>query len=145
MNLGLHERMLTVERTMAAPPEAAWNVLTDLGAWPQWGPTVQRAELFDPGPLRLGSRGRVWTPVGIPLPFEITEFDAGHVWAWKVAGVSATRHTVTAWDGGCRVTFSVPIWAAVYLSVCALGLKRIEDLAADSRTRISGDEGPGAV
>ena len=114
---------------MAAPAEAAWDVLTDLDAWPKWGPTVQRAELTNAGRLRLGARGRVWTPGGIPLPFEITEFDAGHAWAWKVAGVAATRHTVEQRDGGCRVSFGVPIWAPVYLTVCALGLKRIETLA----------------
>ncbi len=129
MNVGLRERMLIVERAMAAPPEAAWDVLTDLDAWPHWGPTVQRAELDTPGPLRLGSRGRVWTPVGISLPFEITRFDAGRGWAWKVAGVAATRHTVEPASGGCRVAFGVPIWAPVYLSVCAVALTRIEHLA----------------
>jgi hypothetical protein len=71
----------------------------------------------------------VWTPVGIALPFEITEFDDGHEWAWKVAGVPATRHTVEPAVNGCRVAFGVPIWAPVYLTVCALGLKRIEELA----------------
>jgi hypothetical protein len=130
MNLGLRKRMFTVERTMAAPPRAAWDVLTDLDAWPQWGPTVMGAELDGPGPLRLGSRGRVWTPVGVPLPFEVIEFDDGHAWAWKVAGVSATRHTVDAFNGGCRVSFGVPLWAPIYLTVCALGLKRIDELAA---------------
>ncbi|MET0473965.1 MAG: SRPBCC family protein [Mycobacterium sp.] len=131
MDLGLRRRMLTVGRTMAAPPAAAWAVLTDLDAWPSWGPTVQRAELSGPGPLRLGSRGRVWTPVGVPLPFEITEFDDGHGWAWKVAGVSATRHTVEQSGAGCRVTFGVPVWAPVYLTVCAMGLRRIEALTAN--------------
>ncbi|MCW2520506.1 MAG: Polyketide cyclase / dehydrase and lipid transport [Mycobacterium sp.] len=121
--------MLTTARTIAAAPEAAWHVLTDLDAWPRWGPTVQRAELSDPGALRLGSRGKVWTPVGVALPFEVTEFDDGHAWAWKVAGVPATRHAVTPAPGGCRVSFGVPIWAPVYLTVCAIALKRIEDLA----------------
>jgi uncharacterized protein YndB with AHSA1/START domain len=122
--------MLTTARTIAAAPEAAWHVLTDLDAWPRWGPTVQRAELTDPGALRLGSRGKVWTPLGVALPFEVTEFDDGHAWAWKVAGVPATRHAVTpAPGGGCRVSFGVPIWAPVYLTVCAVALKRIEDLA----------------
>ena len=130
MNLGMHARMLTVDRTMPAPPAAAWDVLTDLDDWPRWGPTVMGAALSEPGPLRLGSRGRVWTPVGIPLPFEITEFDAGHSWAWKVAGVSATRHTVETHDRGCRVIFSVPVWAPIYLSVCALGLRRIDELTS---------------
>ncbi len=121
--------MLTTTRTMAVPPAAAWRVLTDLDAWPQWGPSVRRAELTDPGPLRLGSRGKVWTPFGVALPFEITEFDDGHAWAWKVAGVPATHHTVAPLAGGCRVSFGVPMWAPVYLTVCALALKRIEGLA----------------
>jgi hypothetical protein len=142
MDLGLRNRMLSVEHPMAAPPAAAWDVLTDLEAWPLWGPTVQRAELAEPGPLRLGSRGRVWTPIGVPLPFEITEFDAGHVWAWKVAGVPATRHSVEKWVGGCRVVFEVPIWAPVYLTVCAIGLKRIEALATAGG---GGNPGPGRV
>jgi hypothetical protein len=115
---------------MAVPPEAAWRVLTDLADWPRWGPTVQRAELSQAGPLRLGSRGKVWTPVGVALPFEITEFDDGHAWAWRVLGVPATRHAVAPVSGGCRVSFGVPLWAPIYLTVCALALRRIEDLAA---------------
>ncbi|HYO02541.1 MAG TPA: SRPBCC family protein [Mycobacterium sp.] len=122
--------MLTTARTMAVPSSAAWRVLTDLDAWPQWGPTVSGAELTDGGPLRLGSRGRVWTPVGVALPFEITEFDDGRAWAWKVAGVPATWHAVAPLPGGCRVSFGVPIWAPIYLTVCAVALKRIEKLAA---------------
>jgi uncharacterized protein YndB with AHSA1/START domain len=120
---------LTTARVIAASPEAVWRVLTDLDAWPQWGPSVQRAELTEPGPLRLGSRGRVWTLVGVALPFEITEFDDGRGWAWKVAGVPATRHAVRTQEGGCRVSFGVPVWAPLYLTVCALALKRIDDLA----------------
>ena len=114
---------------MAVPVDSVWRVLTDLDAWPQWGPTVQRAELDDAGPLRLGSRGKVWTPVGVALPFEITEFDEGRVWAWKIAGVPATRHVVTPHSQGCRTSFGVPLWAPAYLPVCALALKRIEALA----------------
>ncbi|MEU0497248.1 SRPBCC family protein [Mycobacterium sp. NPDC006124] len=121
--------MLTTARTIAAPAESAWRLLTDLSQWSRWGPTVRGAQLDDPGPLRLGSRGKVWTPIGVPLPFEITEFDDGRAWAWRVAGVSATRHVVTDHADGCRVSFGVPSWAPAYLPVCALALKRIEELA----------------
>lgn len=130
MDVGVHNGLLTVDRVMAVAPAAAWRVLTDLDEWPRWGPTVARAEVTDPGPLRLGSRGRVWTPVGIALPFEITEFDDGRRWAWKVGGVPATRHVVVPRPGGCLVSFGMPIWAPPYLVVCAVALKRIEDLAA---------------
>lgn len=86
MNFALRRGMPAVELHVAAPPASVWNVLVDLDAWPQWGPSVQRAEVDQPGPLRLGSHGRVWTPIGVPLPFTITQFDAGRSWAWEVAG-----------------------------------------------------------
>lgn len=118
--------MLTVSRTIAAPPESAWDVLTDLEAWPRWGPSVRRAELTEAGPLRLGSRGKVCTPVGLALPFTITEFEPGRAWAWQVAGVPATKHGVEPAGDGCRVWMSAPVWAPAYLVVLGIALRRIE-------------------
>jgi hypothetical protein len=131
MRLGFRHHMPTVELSISATPEAAWEVLIDLQDWPRWGPTVSGAELDGPGPLQLGSRGKVWTPVGLPLPFEINEFVAGRVWAWRVAGVSATRHEVIPTRGGCRLSFGVPVWAPAYLSIMAIALPRIERLAIE--------------
>lgn len=120
--------MLTTSRTVAAAPQSVWRLLTDLDAWPEWGPSVRRAELDDPGPLRLGARGGVWTPVGVRLPFRITEFEEGRVWAWRVAGVPATRHAIRPHADGCLITFGVPPWAPPYLGVCVVALRRIERL-----------------
>jgi hypothetical protein len=128
MNIALRHGMPTVVRTVAAPASAAWDVLTDLEAWPQWGPSVQRAELAEAGPLTLGSDGRVWTPIGVALPFTITEFDRGRLWAWRVAGVPATRHGVDPAAGGCRIWMSAPAWAPAYLPVLAVALRRIEQM-----------------
>jgi hypothetical protein len=108
-----------------------WQLLVDLDDWPRWGPTVQRAEL-DGGVLTLGTKGRVWTPVGLPLPFEITEFVPGRSWAWQVAGVPATRHGVDPEDDGCRAWMSAPLWAPAYLPVLAIALQRIEAMAGSS-------------
>ncbi|WP_229745899.1 SRPBCC family protein [Rhodococcoides trifolii] len=121
--------MPTVDLDIAAPPEAVWKVIVDLRDWPVWGPTVSAADLDDDGPLRSGSRGKVWTPVGVPLPFVITEFDDGRAWAWRVAGVPATRHEVIPTREGCTLSFGVPIWAPAYLPVMAVALPRIELLA----------------
>src|ERR1700728_4160772 len=50
--------MLAVDRLIAAPSSAAWNVLVDLDAWPQWGPTVSGARLDSPHTeLSLGATG----------------------------------------------------------------------------------------
>lgn len=128
MNIALRNGMPTVEHAISAPAPSVWKVLIDLDAWPQWGPTVLGAELTGPGPLRLGARGKVWTPIGVPLPFEITEFDDGRRWAWKVGGVQATRHGVDPTPDGCRAWMSAPLWAPAYLPVLAIGLQRIAQM-----------------
>jgi uncharacterized protein YndB with AHSA1/START domain len=120
--------MWTVSRTIEASADAVWHVLTDLDAWPRWGPTVAGAELDGSG-FELGATGRVWTPVGVPLPFVISELDPGRTWAWNVAGVPATRHGVEPHGNGCRAWMSAPLWAPAYLPVLAIALRRIDDMA----------------
>ena len=120
---------LTVDRVIKAPPEAVWDVLTDVEKWSYWSPTISRSELDGSEPrIKYGSTGRVYTPVGVAMPFVITEFDAGRLWAWTVAGVPATRHRVDAVQDGARVSFEVPWWASAYLPVCVVALRRIQEL-----------------
>lgn len=121
--------MWTTSRHIDAAPDTVWQILIDLDAWPVWGPTVAGAEMEGGAALRLGARGRVWTPVGVPLPFEIISFEPGRVWGWKVAGVPATRHGVEPQGSGCRAWMSAPVWAPAYLPVLAIALRRIEGLA----------------
>lgn len=116
-----------------APAESLWSLLTDLDRWPAWGPTVRRAEL-DGHRLEAGARGTVTTVLGIRLPFEVTTHLDGACWAWRVAGVPATTHTVQALGpGACRVGFGVPWPAAPYLVVCRVALRRLEALAVQNR------------
>ena len=121
--------MLSVSRDVAAPAERLWSLLVDVTVWPSWGPSVAEVDL----PTELiepGSAGRVRTAVGVWLPFEITAFEPGTSWSWSVAGVPATTHTVRATTAGaCAVTFAVPWWASGYLPVCALALRRLDELA----------------
>lgn len=122
-------RRLWVRRTIEVPAAAAWRVLTDVAAWPCWGPSVRAASITRPE-LGLGATGRVETVVGPSLPFEITDFEPGRRWAWRVAGLAATDHVVTAiGDERCEVAFGVPWFAAPYLAVCRVALTRIDALA----------------
>lgn len=123
---------MDVARVLAAAPAAAWQVLTDLDAWPHWGPSVTAAETTD-GARRLtpGARGRVRTPAGIWIPFVVTALEPGHRWSWRVAGVPATGHRVEPHPEGCRVVFEVPVLAAPYALVCRVALGRIAGLLAD--------------
>lgn len=128
--------MLSVDRVIAAPPEAVWKLLVDLEAWPQWGPPIRRAELDRPFErLELRATGRVYTYLPVPVPFVVSEFDPGRFWAWTVAGLPATSHRVDPLQQRCaRATISVPWWSAPYLSVCAVALRRIETLLAEPRS-----------
>lgn len=123
--------MIRVDRHVSAPAEAAWQLLTDVRAWPQWGPSVRRAALDDGGTrLTAGARGTVWTVAGVRMGFTITEFESGRRWSWRVAGVPATGHEVIETPDGCRVAFEVPWWAGAYAAVCSVALARIDALLA---------------
>lgn len=122
--------MPTTELRMNLPPEAVWATITDVNAWPRWGPTVTGARVNGDVELASGARGTITTIAGVPLPFEVTEFVDGRLWAWKVAGVNATRHEVIPVAGGCVLSFGAPVWAAAYLPVMAFALPRIERIAA---------------
>ncbi len=123
--------MLRADRVIAAPPAAVWELLVDLDAWPHWGPTIRRARLDAPHTeLALHATGTVQTSLLVTVPFVVTEFDPGRQWAWRVAGVPATRHRVDPVGDGARVSIAVPWWSAPYLTVCSVAVRRIEEMLA---------------
>lgn len=122
-------RLLWVHQDIDAPAATLWTLLADCHHWPRWGPTVRHATL-DSAELDLGATGTVTTLGGIRLPFEVTAFEQGARWGWRVASIGATDHTVQPIDSQtCRVGFGVPWPAAPYLAVCKLALRRLDHLA----------------
>ncbi len=72
------------------------------------------------------------TPFGIRLPFEVTAFEEGVRWSWKVAGVPATDHRVRPLGPTtCAVGFGIPRIAAPYALVCRRALTSIDRLLTD--------------
>lgn len=132
MPVALGDGRWLVERRVSADASLVWAVLTDLAVWPEWGPTVSRARLESDGPFCEGSRGTVWTAVGLPLPFVVSELLPGRRWSWRVAGVPATSHWVVPEEAGCRVGMSAPLWAPGYVPVLAVALRRIDELTSGS-------------
>lgn len=121
--------MLTTDRAITAPPSAVWELLVDLDAWPKWGPTIRGTSLDEPyTALGRHATGTVQTSLLVAVPFVVTEFEPGRLWAWKVAGIPATRHWVDPMGEGARVGMAVPWWAAPYVTVCAIALRRIDAL-----------------
>ena len=115
-------------RDIAAPAEVMWELLTDVGRWPEWGPSVRRATLAT-SRFELGSRGTVRTVLGLRFPFEVTRFEEGRSWSWSVAGCPATDHVVEALGPHLsRVGFGVPSIATPYLVVCRVALRRLDEL-----------------
>ena len=125
--------MLEVATTLDAPAAVAWQLLTDTHVWPQWGPSVRAVD----APHRFitaGTRGRVQTTPGIWLPFEITDWEEGRRWAWRVGGIPATGHHMTPMTATtCRVAFTIPRWAPFYVPVCRIALRRLALLCAEVR------------
>jgi hypothetical protein len=121
--------MLSTSAQIHAPASVAWALLSDTHAWPQWGPSVRAVD----SPTRFitaGMRGRVQTAVGVWIPFEITDWEEGCYWHWRVAGVPATGHRVTPLTvDTCRVTFTIPAWAPFYLPICRAALSKLNRLA----------------
>jgi hypothetical protein len=78
-----------------------------------------------------GTRGRVRTALGPWLSFEVTGWEPGEFWRWRVAGVAATGHRVIATGPATsEVVFTVPSWAPFYLPVCRAAIRRLDGLAA---------------
>jgi uncharacterized protein YndB with AHSA1/START domain len=124
---------ISVSRLMPVDPSVVWDLLVDTSRWAEWGPSVTAVDVPDLR-LRAHSTGRVRTAFGVWVPFAVTEFDDGRSWAWTVAGVPATTHTVEPASGGCRVSFGIPTATAPYALVCRTALRRIERLGQAATT-----------
>ncbi|KAB1188535.1 MULTISPECIES: SRPBCC family protein [Haloferax] len=121
---------LVVSRVVSAPPAVVWDVLVSVDDWPEWGPSVSAVRGVD-GRIEAGSQGDVRV-AGVWVPFTI-ETCADHRWTWRVAGVPATGHRVTAAGvDRCAVAFEIPVAASPYAVVCAAALRRIERLATSA-------------
>lgn len=124
-------KKLWTHQDIDASAADAWSILTNTEHWPKWGPSVRSAKL-DGARLESGATGTLTTVLGPRLRFEITSYEEGSCWAWKVAGVEATDHRIKPLsDGRCQVSFGVPLVATPYLAVCQIALKRIKTMAEE--------------
>lgn len=129
------DRELLVGREYDVPASLLWEILTDTRQWPLWGPSLTQVECSDRF-ITVGSSGRVRTVLGIWLPFTITGFKHMQYWGWRIGRFNATGHQLTLLQPErCRLTFSMPWWAAPYLVVCFIALQRIKKITRDGEVR----------
>ncbi|MFZ5908302.1 MAG: SRPBCC family protein [Nitrospirota bacterium] len=109
-----------------ASPGEVWDLLTDTSRWHEWGPSVKAVDCMDRYILK-GSRGRIKIPLGIWVPFVITDFEDTRYWSWRIFGIQATGHRIEPLDDvSCNLFFSVPALGAPYLILCWIAIRRIE-------------------
>ena len=117
-----------VSQECHASAHRAWQLLTDTTLWPLWGPTV-RDVICSERMIRKGSEGKVLTPIGIWVPFLVTEYDDLRFWEWEVAGLRATGHRLIADDEPpCRIVFELPLWWLPYFFVCRRAASNLASL-----------------
>jgi hypothetical protein len=118
-----------VTRDIEAPARIVWDLLVDPDAWPDWGPSIRRADLRADR-LHVGAQGSMQTVLGITVPFEITTYRDQEQWAWRVAAIRATDHSlVELGQGRCRAGIGIAWPAAPYLLLCRVALARLERLS----------------
>lgn len=119
------KRRLLAGRVLEASAERVWDLLTDTERWPEWGPSVRAVQSSDRH-IRTGTTGRIRTPVGVTVPFEITHCEE-YRWTWTVARVPATGHSVEPLgENRCRVAFELSPLLTGYVPVCQRALDHIE-------------------
>jgi hypothetical protein len=119
---------LDVGTHIDAPVSRVWRLITDTQTWTCWGPSLKEVDSPERF-IRAGLAGRIRTPFGIWAPFTIETFEPEQYWDWRVGGVAATGHRVNSLGTNqCRLTFTVPLWAAGYIVVCRVALNRIKRL-----------------
>jgi len=125
-----------------APQQRAWDVLSDLEAWPQRIETVDVVELLTPAPVGEGSRVRLKQPKLPEGTWEVTVWDAPSYFEFRQQSGGVTNvagHRVEALEEGrSRLTLTlemrgllVPVVALFYkgltnryMTTEAQGMKR---------------------
>jgi Polyketide cyclase / dehydrase and lipid transport len=103
----------TYEHSVEARASAAavWSLYSDVGAWPAWDHAAEHVTLD--GPFAAGSAGTLKLHGQEPLPFRLTEVQAGCGFADETeipGGVVRFRHTIApAGEGRLRLTHAVEV------------------------------------
>lgn len=138
-------------RTIAAPPQAVWDVLADFGALSSWAGNVNHSCLLEHGPeVALGTSRRV--QVGRDVLVErITEFTAPAVLAYDIEGLPrrlrrvANRWTLASAGTGAAVTLTStvdiganPVAGLAERAMCRYLAKQSDEMLAGLAARLEG-------
>ena len=107
MGTGRSERVIRRTRTVAAPPEAIFELLADPASHLLIdGSGTVRATRTESERLELGAKFGMKMKLGVPyrVTNEVVEFDEPTLIAWRHKGGHVWRYRLHAVDGGTDVT-----------------------------------------
>ena len=98
--------------TTTATADRVWSVLSELDAWPQWLPTVNRLEREDPdAPHGVGAAYRLEQPRLPRARWVVTEWTPGEGLTWTSSGpgvtTTATHELGPAPSGGTEIVLGI--------------------------------------
>jgi len=74
---------LEVITRVRAPAATIWDVLMDVGRWPEWNPSVERVARSADGEFKVGSEARIKQPRLLPMTWIVTELTPISSFAWE--------------------------------------------------------------
>ncbi len=115
-----------IGQTLHASCEDVWELITNTKRWHEWGPSITEIDCAERY-IKKGAHGKVKIPIGIWVPFVITEYEEMRYWSWRIWGVRATGHKIEPLDEcRCNIIFEVPTFASPYLFICWIAIRRIK-------------------
>jgi len=124
---------------VAAEPDRAWAVLSDLERWPERIATYEEVRRLDDGDLRVGSRAFVKQKGLAAGEWEVSELVPGRTFTWasRQPGVRIVgrHHVTTDAAGSTRLTLVLEQtgWLSGLVSmVIGRKIKRYVDLEAEA-------------
>ena len=84
--------------------------MSDVESWPLWTASVKKIKRLDDGPLRIGSKMKIYQPKLPPALWRVTALEDAHSFKGITSGpgISVTaHHHIEETDGGSKVTLSI--------------------------------------
>lgn len=75
--------VLTQETEIAAGPARVWEVLSDIGGWPEILASVDEVRAHQEGPPAVGQVYTLWQPRMPKVRWTITEWTPGESFTWR--------------------------------------------------------------
>ena len=113
-----------------APIERVWRILSAVGSWPSWLPTISRVQPLDGSSIAIGARFLLRQPKLRPTVWTVTDLAPPRRFAWRAAmpGMELLAdHALECIDASttkASLRFELSGWLGRLLSVAYGGITR---------------------